>query len=34
LTAAGEVLDESNPTNGDRMMGFAMLERDTVTGLG
>ena len=27
------MLDESSPTNGDRMMGFAGMERDTVTGL-
>ena len=33
FSAFGTVLDESNPTSGDRMMGFAMLERDTVTGL-
>ncbi|MGO9599149.1 MAG: RHS repeat domain-containing protein [Isosphaeraceae bacterium] len=32
-SAFGTVLDESNPSNGDRMMGFAGLERDTVTGL-
>jgi hypothetical protein len=25
------VLDESSPTNGDRMMGFARMERDTAT---
>ena len=33
FSAFGTVLDESNPTNGDRMMGFAGMERDTVTGL-
>jgi RHS repeat-associated protein len=33
FSAFGTVLDESSPTSGDRMMGFAMLERDTVTGL-
>jgi RHS repeat-associated protein len=33
FSAFGTVLDESSPTNGDRMMGFAGLERDTVTGL-
>ena len=27
------MLDESSPSNGDRMMGFAGMERDTVTGL-
>ena len=27
------MLDESTPANGDRMMGFAGMERDTVTGL-
>jgi RHS repeat-associated protein len=32
-SAFGTVLDESSPTNGDRMMGFAGMERDTVTGL-
>ena len=32
-SAFGTQLDESNPTNGDRMMGFAGLERDTVPGL-
>ena len=32
-SAFGTVLDESSPSNGDRMMGFAGLERDTVTGL-
>jgi hypothetical protein len=33
FSAFGTVLDESSPASGDRMMGFAMLERDTVTGL-
>jgi RHS repeat-associated protein len=32
-SAFGTVLDESDPTNGDRFVGFAGLERDTVTGL-
>ncbi len=32
-SAFGTQLDESYPTNGDRMMGFAGMERDTVTGL-
>ena len=32
-SAFGTQLDESNPTNGDRMMGFAGMERDTVTRL-
>ena len=32
-SAFGTVLDESNPANGDRFVGFAGLERDTVTGL-
>jgi RHS repeat-associated protein len=32
-SAFGTVLDESSPSNGDRMMGFAGMERDTVTGL-
>ena len=32
-SAFGTVLDESSPTSGDRMMGFAGMERDTVTGL-
>jgi RHS repeat-associated protein len=32
-SAFGTVLDESSPTNGDRMMGFAGSERDTVAGL-
>jgi RHS repeat-associated protein len=32
-SAFGTVLDESSPTSGDRMMGFAEMERDTVTGL-
>jgi RHS repeat-associated protein len=33
FSAFGTVLDESNPSNGDRFVGFAGLERDTVTGL-
>ncbi len=33
FSAFGTVLDESSPTSGDRFVGFAMLERDTVTGL-
>ncbi len=33
FSAFGTVLDESNPTNGDRLMGFAGMERDTSTGL-
>ena len=33
FSAFGTVLDESSPTNGDRMMGFAGMERDAVTGL-
>ena len=33
FSAFGTVLDESSPTSGDRMMGFAGMERDTVTGL-
>ncbi len=32
-SAFGTVLDESSPSNGDRMMSFAGMERDTVTGL-
>ena len=32
-SAFGTALDESSPSNGDRMMGFAGMERDTVTGL-
>ena len=32
-SAFGTVLDESSPSEGDRMMGFAGMERDTVTGL-
>ena len=32
-SAFGTVLDESSPTSGDRLMGFAGMERDTVTGL-
>ena len=32
-SAFGTVLDESSPSSGDRMMGFAGMERDTVTGL-
>jgi RHS repeat-associated protein len=31
--AFGNVLSESNPSNGDRLMGFAGMERDTATGL-
>ena len=31
-SAFGTQLGESNPTNGDRIMGFARMERDTVTG--
>jgi hypothetical protein len=33
FSAFGTVSDESSPTNGDRMMGFAGVERDTITGL-
>ncbi len=33
FSAFGTVLDESNPTNGDRLTGFAGMERDAVTGL-
>ena len=33
FSAFGTVLNETSPTSGDRMTGFAMLERDTVTGL-
>jgi RHS repeat-associated protein len=32
-SAFGTVLDESDPANGDRFVGFAGLDRDTVTGL-
>ena len=32
-SAFGTQLDESDPSNGDRMMGFAGMERGTVTGL-
>ena len=32
-SAFGTQLGESSPSNGDRMMGFAGMERDTVTGL-
>ena len=32
-SAFGNQLDESSPTNGDRIMGFAGMERDTVTGM-
>jgi RHS repeat-associated protein len=32
-SAFGSVLGESSPSNGDRMIGFAGLERDGVTGL-
>ena len=27
------MLGETSPTSGDRFTGFAMLERDTITGL-
>ena len=33
LSAFGTVLGETSPTSGDRLMGIAGLERDTVTGL-
>ena len=33
FSAFGTVLGETSPTTGDRFTGFAMLERDTVTGL-
>jgi RHS repeat-associated protein len=33
FSAFGTVLDESSPPNGDRLVSFAGLERDTVTGL-
>jgi RHS repeat-associated protein len=33
FSAFGTVLDESSPSSGDRMMGFAGMERDTATGL-
>jgi RHS repeat-associated protein len=33
FSAFGTVLGETSPTNGDRFTGFAMLERDSVTGL-
>ena len=33
FSAFGTVLGESSPTSGDRFVGFAMLQRDTVTGL-
>jgi RHS repeat-associated protein len=33
FSAFGSVLGETSPTSGDRTTGFAMLERDTVTGL-
>ena len=33
FSAFGTVLGETSPTSGDRFTGFAMLERDTVTGL-
>jgi RHS repeat-associated protein len=33
FSAFGTVLGETSPTSGDRMTGFAMLERDTATGL-
>jgi RHS repeat-associated protein len=32
-SAFGTVLDESSPSSGDRMMGFAGMERDMITGL-
>ena len=32
-SAFGTQLDESDPSEGDRMMGFAGMERDTVTGM-
>ena len=32
-SAFGTVLDESSPSSGDRMTGFARMERDTVTGM-
>ena len=32
-SAFGTVLDESSPSNGDRMMGFAGLDRDSASGL-
>jgi RHS repeat-associated protein len=33
FSAFGTALDESSPSNGDRMMGFGGMERDTVTGM-
>ena len=33
FSAFGKVLDQSNPSEGDRMMGFAGMEQDAVTGL-
>jgi RHS repeat-associated protein len=33
FSAFGTVLDETNPSNGDRMMGFEGMERDTAAGL-
>ena len=33
FSAFGTVLAETSPTSGDRFTGFAMLERDTITGL-
>ena len=33
FSAFGTVLDQSSPSSGDRLMGFAGMERDTVTGL-
>jgi RHS repeat-associated protein len=33
FSAFGTVLGETSPTNGDRFVGFAGMERDTVTGL-
>ena len=32
-SAFGTQLGESSPSNGDRLMGFAGMERDTVTGM-
>ena len=32
-SAFGTVLDESSPSNGDRMMGFGGMERDSVMGM-
>ena len=33
FSAFGTVLDQSDPSDGDRMMGFAGMEQDAVTGL-